>query len=135
MIGRRSPSHWLVCFSVTVAVATIVLLVVAVPGVGYAQALKCERDWLEKDDEMTLRAAALKVLPKSVDMVITRGCRTADWTYGFIETQKNITGEGVQQWYEFTCRRKRQPWICDPPEFKQFISTSIVVGTVSHQWN
>jgi hypothetical protein len=115
------------------ALTLAVLCGVAVPGVAHAQMLKCENDWLYDYDEMALRAAALRMLPKSVHLVVTGACRNPDWSYGFIETRKNVTPEGVQQWYEFTCRRQRQQWKCDPPEFKQLIALSVVVSSVSHQ--
>ena len=110
------------------SLALIVLFAVAGTGVAHAQMFKCENDWLQEYDEMELRAAALKVLPKSVHLGAIRACRNPNWARGFIETPKNITVEGVQQWYEFSCQRDAQFWRCEPPEFKQFIATTVAAG-------
>ena len=121
----------LVYLGIGASIALVVLLGIGVPRVGQAGMLKCEDNWLHDDDEMSLRAAALKVLPKSGHLVVTHTCRNPDSAYGFIETKKNVTNEGVQQWYELTCRRMAQPWKCEPPEFKQLIALSINVAGVS----
>jgi hypothetical protein len=114
-------------------VAATVFAVTAAPGPSYAGQLKCVTPWLAADDELLLRAAALKVLPKSAHLTVTGACRNPDWAIGFIETQKSVTAEGVQQWWELICRRKAYTWECDPPEFKQSINLSLVAGGATRQ--
>jgi hypothetical protein len=84
--------------------------------------LKCQDQFFDAIDEMQLRAAAIKVLPKSVRVVVGSACRNPTWARAFIETQNNLTSDGIQQWHEFVCTRNAQPWKCDPPEFKNRIS-------------
>ena len=114
------------------ALALAVVFGIAVPRVGQAGMLKCETDWLYDYDEMALRAAALKVLPKSVHLVVTGACRNPDWAYGFIETKKITTQEGVQQWWQFNCQREPRMWKCEQPEFKQLFALSVSIAGVSH---
>lgn len=121
-----------VCLRIGGATALAFLLGVAVPGVGHAQMLKCENDWLDEYDEMALRAAALKVLPKSVHINVTGACRNPDWARGYIESSKSVTAEGVQQWWQFVCRREARMWKCEPPAFKQLFALSVSVAGVSH---
>jgi hypothetical protein len=63
MAVRTSASLWL-----GAAIALAVLLGVAVPEVASAGECKCEYRFLDEVDEMRLRRAALKVLPKSVQL-------------------------------------------------------------------
>jgi hypothetical protein len=116
-------------FGIGAALAVAILLGLAVPESASAGAYKCEDRFLEVIDEMQLRAAALKVLPKSVHLDKVGPCRNPDSAHARISTKKVLSIEGVQQWYEFTCWRVAQPWKCDPPEFKQLIAyTSAVRG-------
>jgi hypothetical protein len=119
-------------FGIGAAIALAVVLGIAAPGVGHAGMLKCEDHFLEDIDEMQLRAAAIKVLPRSVHIVVTGACRNPGWAYGFIETKKTTTPEGVRQWYELICRRMAQPWQCEPPEFKQLFVIEASIGGVLH---
>lgn len=128
----RSTSRVIRWLPAGLVMALFILAEAAGSGVARAQVLKCENDWLHKYDDMALRAAALKVLPKSVHLGAIRACRNPDWAYGFIETRKKLAPEGVEQWYKFTCRREAQIWKCDVPEFKQLFATSVVVSGVAH---
>jgi hypothetical protein len=112
--------------------ALAVLLGVAVPEISQAGMRKCEDHFLDADDDMRLRAAALKVLPKSAhldEVGASRNPRRAD---AWISTKKVTSTEQVQQWYELTCSRKAQPWKCDAPEFKESLAMSVKVAGVSH---
>jgi len=113
------------------ALILAVLLGVGVPGSASAGAYKCEDRFLDDIDEMQLRAAALRVLPKSTHLDAVVPCRNPDSAHARISTKRVASIEGVQQWYEFTCSRESQPWRCDPPEFKQAITYSLKVGGVS----
>lgn len=114
-----------------IAPALAILLGMAVPGVASAGVYKCEDRFLDAIDEMQLRSAALKVLPKAVHLDEVAPCRNPDSAHARISTKKIQTVEGVQQWYEFTCRREAQPWKCDAPEFNQSITLSLDVNSVS----
>jgi hypothetical protein len=114
------------------AFAFIVLFGAAAPDVASAGAFKCENWWLYEDDEMALRVAALKVLPRSVHIDDVAPCRNPHSAHAWISTKRGTSKEGIQQWYEFTCRREAQPWKCDQPEVKQLIATTVFVGGVSH---
>jgi len=112
--------------------ALAVLLGVAVPEISQAGMRKCEDHFLDADDDMRLRAAALKVLPKSAhldEVGASRNPRRAD---AWISTKRVTSTEQVQQWYELTCSRKAQPWKCDAPEFKESLAMSVKVAGVSH---
>jgi len=122
-----------VCLGAGVAAALAFLLGVAVPGVGHAGMRKCEDHFLDADDDMRLRAAALKVLPKSAHLDEVGACRNPRNAYAWISTKKGTSIEGVQQWYEFPCSRQAQPWQCDAPEFKQLITLSLRAGDVTRQ--
>jgi hypothetical protein len=122
----------LVHLGIGVAITLAVLLGVAMPGVAQAGMRKCEDHFLDADDEMQLRAAALKVLPKSVHLDEVGACRNPRSADAWISTRKSTSIEGVQQWYEFTCSRMSQPWKCDPPEFKQSFAMSVKVAGVLH---
>jgi hypothetical protein len=111
--------------------AMAVLLGVAVPGVASAGAFKCENWWLYEDDEIRLRAAALRALPKHVHLDEVGPCRNPDSAHAWTSTKKVASIEGVGQWYEFTCRRDAQWWICDPPEFRQSINLMLPVRGAS----
>lgn len=65
MVRPGNTSGLLASVAVGGSLALIGLLGVAGSGVVRAQMLKCENDWLQEDDEMGPRAAALRVLPKS----------------------------------------------------------------------
>jgi hypothetical protein len=123
----------LACVGFGAAVAVIALLIVVVPRVGHAGMLKCEEHYLDDLDEMQLRVAALKVLPKGVHLDVIAPCRNPGSARGFIATKRVVTPEGVQQWYEFVCRRMAQPWICDAPEFKQGIKLSMTLGGAARE--
>jgi len=123
----------LVCFGIGLVFALSVLLGVAVPGVGHAGMRKCEDHFLDADDEMRLRAAALRVLPRSAHLDEVGACRNPRNAYAWISTKRGTSIEGVQQWYEFPCLRKAQPWQCDAPEFKQLITVSLRAGDVTRQ--
>jgi hypothetical protein len=123
----------LVCFGIGAAFGLAVLLGVAVPGVGHAGMRKCEDHFLDADDDMRLRAAMLRVLPKSVHLDQVGACRNPRSAYAWISTKKGTSIEGVQQWYEFTCSRKAQPWQCDAPELKQLFNMPSVVDGSAHE--
>jgi hypothetical protein len=129
---RRGITRTLVGVAIGAAFALTALFGVAVPTAASAGTLKCEYRFLDADDDMSLRAAALKVLPKSVHIAVAGACRNPDWAYGFIETRKNVTAEGVRQWWESLCRRDARMWKCEPPEFKQTFAMSVNVAGVSH---
>jgi hypothetical protein len=131
MTARKTASGSLACIALGGALA-IAVLGIAVPGVGHAGMLKCEDHSLDADDDMQLRAAALKVLPKSVHLDEVGPCRNPRRASAWISTKKGTSIEGVQQWYEFTCSRKAQPWKCDAPELKQSFAMSVKVAGVSH---
>jgi hypothetical protein len=114
------------------AFAIAVLLGVTLPKPASAGAFKCEDHFLDEVDEMQLRAAALKVLPKSVHLDEVAPCRNPDHAHARISTRKGTSKEGVQQWYDFTCWRKAQLWKCDPPDFRQLINTTLTVDGASH---
>jgi hypothetical protein len=120
-----------VCFGAGVVAALAFLLAVAVPQSAFAGAYKCEDRFLNDVDEMLLRAAALRILPKSTHLDSVVPCRNPDSAHARISTKKIISIEGVQQWYEFTCSREEQPWKCDPPEFNQSITFALEVNGVS----
>jgi hypothetical protein len=132
MIRRGMTAGSLACFGGSAAIAVVILLGVAVPGVGHAGMRKCEDHFLDADDEMRLRAAALKVLPKSVHLDEVGACPNPRNAYASISTKKGTSIEGVQQWYEFPCSRKAQPWQCDAPELKQSFAMSVKVAGASH---
>lgn len=113
--------------------AGVILFGVAAPGVGHAEMRKCEDHFLDADDEMRLRAAALKVLPKAAHLDEVGACRNPRNAYAWISTKRGTSIEGVQQWYEFPCSRRAQPWQCDAPEFKQLITLSLRAGDVTRQ--
>jgi hypothetical protein len=119
----------LVCLGAALAF----LVGVAVPQSATAGAFKCEDRILGAIDEMRLRRAALKVLPKSVHLDEVVPCRNPDSAHVWISTKKIASLEGVGQWYEFTCRRDAQWWKCEIPEFRQMINTSLTVVGTSHQ--
>jgi hypothetical protein len=129
--GMTSQS--LVGLGCVAALTVAVLFGLTAPGVGQAGRRKCEDRFLDADDEMQLRAAALKVLPKSAHLDEVGACRNPRNAYAWISTKKGTSIEGVQQWYEFPCSRKAQPWQCDPPEFKQLITVSLLAGDVTRQ--
>jgi hypothetical protein len=114
------------------ALTVAVLFGLAAPGVGQAGMRKCEDHFLDADDDMQLRAAALKVLPKSAHLDEVGACRNPRSAYASISTKKGTSIEGVRQWYELTCSRKAQPWKCDPPELKQLFHMLTVVDGSSH---
>jgi hypothetical protein len=129
----RNTPCCLVCLRAGLALAMFVLLGVAVPGVGHAGMRKCEDHSLDADDEMALRAAALKVLRKAVHVDDVGACRNPRSAYAWISTRKATSIEGVQQLFEITCSRKAQPWRCDPPELTQLISLAIGVGDAKRE--
>jgi hypothetical protein len=114
------------------ALTVAVLFGLTAPRVGHAGMRKCEDHFLDADDDMRLRAAALKALPKSAHLDEVGACRNPRNAYAWISTKKVLSIEGVQQWYEVTCSRKAQPWQCDPAEFKQSFAMSVKVAGVSH---
>lgn len=59
-----------------------------------------ENWWLYEDDEMALRVAALKVLPKSVHIDDVAPCRNPHSAHAWISTKRGTSKEGIQQWYE-----------------------------------
>jgi hypothetical protein len=77
----------LASFGIGAALAVIVLLSVAVPKAASAGAYKCEENFLDGIDEMQLRAAALKVLPKSVHLDVVGPCRNPDSAHAWISTK------------------------------------------------
>jgi hypothetical protein len=109
-----------------------VLFGLTAPRVVHAGMRKCEDHFLDADDDMRLREAALKVLPKSAHLDEVGACRNPRSADAWISTKKGTSSEGVQQWYEFTCSRKAQPWRCEPPEFKETFAMSVNVAGVSH---
>jgi hypothetical protein len=121
----------LACLGAGVAAALAVLLGVGVPGSASAGAYKCEDRSLDDIDEMQVRAAALRVLPKAAHLGEVVPCRNPDSAHARIPTKKILSIEGVLQWYEFTCFREAQPWKCDAPEFNQSITYALVVNGVS----
>lgn len=75
---RRGVTAPLACLWIGAAFALAVLLAVVVPGIASAGAFKCENWWLYEDDEMRLRAAALKALPKHAHLDEVGPCRNPD---------------------------------------------------------
>jgi hypothetical protein len=120
------------CLGIGAGFALAVLLGVAVPRVAQAGMRKCEEHFLDADDDMRVRAAALKVLPKSAHLDEVGACRNPRSADAWISTKKVTSTERVQQWYELTCSRTGQPWKCDPPEFKQSFAMSVEVAGASH---
>jgi hypothetical protein len=116
-----------------VALTIAVLFGLTAPGVGQAGMRKCEDHFLNTDDDMRLRAAALKVLPKAAHLDDVGACRNPRNAYAWISTTKGTSIGGVQQWYELTCSRKAQPWKCDPPELKQLFNLQSVVDGSAHE--
>jgi hypothetical protein len=114
------------------ALTVAVLFGLTAPGVGQAGMRKCEDQFLDADDDMRLRAAALKVLPKSAHVDEVGACRNPRNAYASISTKKGTSIDGVQQWYELTCSRKAQPWICEPAVLKQTFAMIVKVAGVSH---
>jgi hypothetical protein len=98
----------LVWFGIGTAFALAVLFGAAVPKSASAGAFKCENRWLYEGDEMALRVAALKVLPKSTHLEEVAPCRNPDSAHAWISTKKGTSKEGVQQWYEFGQSRGRK---------------------------
>jgi hypothetical protein len=129
---KRRGTTVLAGLGIGIALAVAILLGVAVPGVGHAGMRKCEDHFLDADDEMRLRAAAIKVLPKSAHLDEVGACWNPRNAYAWISTKKGTSIEGVQQWYEFPCSRKAQPWQCDPPRLKQTFAMSVNVAGASH---
>jgi hypothetical protein len=115
------------------ALTVAVLCGLTAPRVGQAGMRKCEDHFLDADDDMRLRAAALKALPKSAHLDEVGACRNPRNAYGWISTKKRASIEGVQQWYEVTCSRKAQPWQCDPPVLKQLFNMQSVVDGSAHE--
>jgi hypothetical protein len=119
LTGRRSHGAWAVS-----AVAICLGCVVARGSVSAAE-LTCASRTLSGADEQRLRAAARTVLPKPAELSVLTPCKNPTWALGSIATRKVTTAEGVEQWWEFICRRETLPWTCDKPEFKQFIELSL----------
>lgn len=115
-----------------VALGVAVLIAFTLPKIAHAGMRKCENHFLDADDDMQLRAAALKVLPKSAHLDEVGACRNPRSANAWISTRKDESIEGVQQWYEFACSRKSQPWKCEPPEFKQSFAMRVNVAGASH---
>jgi hypothetical protein len=128
---RRRGTTVLAGLGIGIALAVALLLGVAAPEIAQAGMRKCEDHFLDADDDMRLRAAALKVLPKSVHLDEVGACWNPRNAYAWISTKKGTSIEGVQQWYEFPCSRKAQPWRCDPPEFKQLTTVSLRGGDIT----
>jgi hypothetical protein len=74
-------------FGICAAFALVVLLGLAVPEVAQAQMRKCEDHFLDADDDMRLRPAALKVLPKSVHLDAIGACRNSRSADAWISTK------------------------------------------------
>ena len=127
-----SAGSW-VCFGIGAAFTLSVLLGVAVPAIASAGAYKCENWWLYKDDEMALRAAALKVLPKSVRLDEVGPCRNPRSAHAFISTRKTIAADGASHWWQFNCRRDAWYWHCDSPQSNKAFQTHWVVDGTSHE--
>jgi hypothetical protein len=117
------------------ALAVAVLLGVGVSGGASAGAYKCEDRFLDDIDEMQLRAAALRVLPKSTHLDAVNPCRNPDSAHARISTKRVASIEGVQQWYELTCLREARSWRCDPPESNKAFQTRLVLEGSSHEVN
>jgi hypothetical protein len=117
-----------VCLRIGVAAALAFLLGVAVPEIVRAQTLICASHSLNRDDANRLKAAGRTVLPKSAHILIEGACLNPGRALGFVETQKIVTAEGVQQWWTTICRRDSKDWECDEPGFKQFIATRLEVA-------
>jgi hypothetical protein len=79
------------------ALAVAALLGVAVPGMARAQMLICESHSLNHDDANQLKVAARLVVPKSAHVLIEGACVNPGRALGFVETQRVVTAEGVQQ--------------------------------------
>src|SRR5271168_2289451 len=79
------------CFIWGSFIAVTVLGVAGAPRPASAGTLKCVSPWLAADDELLLRAGAVKVLPKSAQLTVTGACRNPGSALGFIETRKSIT--------------------------------------------
>ncbi len=114
------------------AITLTVLLGIAVPKVVSAGEYKCEDRFLDEVDEMRLRRAALKVLPKSAHLDEVGPCRNPRNARAFISTRKTIAADGASHWWQFTCRRDAWYWHCDSPESKQAFQTQWVVDGTSH---
>jgi hypothetical protein len=132
MTSREMEVRILVRLGIGAAIAFTFLMGIAVPKGASAGAYKCEDRFLDDIDEMQLRAMALRVVPKEVHLDEVAPCRNPDSAHAWISTKKKRSSEGVQQWYEFTCRRNAQPWICDNPEFRQSVSATVILGSLRH---
>jgi hypothetical protein len=90
-----------------------------------AQMLKCERHSLADEDARALQSVARHLLLSAASIESLGPCRNPNSAHAWISTRKTTSAEGVQQWWELSCRRRLLPWHCDPPEFKQLIDTQV----------
>lgn len=108
--------------------ARTLLTVLVVPGVAAAGGFECEIRSLHTDDELRLISTARASLPPDIEPFITHPCRNPDSAHAGIMTAHVRTHTGVIYWWEFTCQREFEDWHCEPPRFKQFINTQLLVG-------
>jgi hypothetical protein len=108
--------------------ALAVAVLSGVPRMAHGQVLICARHTLSRDDANRLKVAASAVVPKSAHVWVEGACVNSGRALGFVETQKVVTAEGVQQWWTMQCRRKSKSWQCDEPTFKQFFATRLDVA-------
>jgi hypothetical protein len=130
-VTKRKNTRWLVYLPTGIALAFL-LLQIAGSGVARAQNLLCASHSLNRDDAGRLKVAARAVVPKPAHVLVTDACVNPGHALGFLETQKILTAEGVQRWWDLICRRDSQEWSCDPPDFKQVFAMSVSVGGVAH---
>jgi hypothetical protein len=90
--------------------ALAVLLGVSVPGVARTQTLICASHTLNRDDASRLKVAASAAVPVSAQVLIESACVNPGRALGFVETQKVVAAEGVQQWWTMTCHRNAKEW-------------------------
>ena len=124
MTKRKTTSRAWVYLPTGIALAFL-LLEIAGSEVARAQNLLCASHSLNRDDASRLKVAARAVVPKSAHILVTDACLNPGHALGFVETQKVVTAEGVQQWWTMICRRDTEEWGCDARESKQFISITI----------
>ena len=114
------------------ALAVIVLSGVFAPKVASAGEYKCEDRFLDEVDEMLLRRAALKVLPKSAHLDEVGPCRNPRYARAFISTRKTLAADGASHWWQFSCRRDSWYWQCNLPESNKAFKTHRIVDGTSH---
>jgi hypothetical protein len=127
MTRRGLPVQTLAGLAIGAALAVAVLVGVAAPGIVHAQILKCEIRTLQPNDERRLVASARSTFPPGLQAFVTHPCRNGGSAIAGVVTEHLKESNGVLHWWELSCRRETEDWKCDPADFKQFVSTTLLI--------